>query len=748
MREFPDLVNLTAQPRSEVSPSAEDRDTSTRAPLKICVVAPVDDGQEFVEDAALGIMTLADVLVGAGHLVTILSLSAHGFGDSAAFAQRVRRGKSGGAQLIPLPMEAPFAVGAHTHNGLSYRIFLWLRAQQFDVVHFPDRGGYAYYSVLAKHQGLAFADTVFVIDAYGPTMWAQSIGLLPLGSIEPMITDFMERQSLSLADAAVASSRYLLSWMDRAGWHLPDRTYVGGGALVAPANGRRHDVLQPPKEIVFATSGESDLALFCGALERIGRAPRPDVTVTFLIIAEQQRAKDILGEVMRRAKRWTWPLRTRTCRTWADVGTYLETGGQITVIGPSARGVPCHLSLFMTNGAPLLVPAIGGIPELVNEADRPQACFDPLPGELAERLAQVVVAGMPSVRPAACAETTARAWAEWHELLRPPRGVGTAAASPPTTVPLVSVCLIHHNRPRYLAHALASIRAQDYPNVEVVLVDDGSTDADAIDYLRQLEEEFAARGWSLIRQDNRFAGVARNTAVKHSRGTYLLFMDDDNVAKPGEISTFVTVAERTGAQILTCFADVFSGEHAPDAATRPSKRNIALGPALAFGVFHCGFGDMNALVLRDAFLRVGGFSEDYGVPAVDWEFFARAVLAGTQLEVVPEALFWYRAHRGTITRSGRQREAHLRVLRPYLDATAPELRSLLLFTIGQFLEDQYPQPPRGFAQGYYLTRAVLEWLRHADRRMVRWLWQRFVATARESGLRSALRSVVRAGQRR
>ncbi|HLJ60331.1 MAG TPA: glycosyltransferase [bacterium] len=746
MREFPHLVDVIGQSRSE-APPAQDRDASPRAPLKVCLVAPVDDGQGFAEDAVLGITTLADHLAGAGHLVTLLLPTADGT-DSGAFAERMQRGKSRGIQVVLLPADTAFAVGAYANNGLSYRIFLWLRGQQFDTVHFADRGGYAYYSVLAKHQGLAFGNTAFVIDAYGPTLWAQAGGFLPLGGVEPIIADFMERQSLSLAQAVVASSQYLLSWLDRSGWRLPDHTYVATGAGTATPNGRPEDAPRPPREIVFAISWETDLALFCDALDRIGQLSRPDVTVMFLINTAGSQKEDMLRNVARRAKRWKWSVRTRACRTWADVGAYLVADGQIAVMGPSACGIPCHLSDFLATGTPLLVPAVAGIPELVSEVDRPRACFDPLPGHLADRLAQVAVAGMRSVRPGVSVDTNAHAWTKWHELLRPPLEGGGAAASPQPSSPLVTVCLTHHNRPRYLAQALASIRAQEYPNVEVVLVDDGSTDADAVDYVRQLESEFAARGWPLIRQENRFLGAARNTAVKHSRGKYLLFMDDDNYAKPGEIATFVTVAERTGAQILTCFADVFSGEDAPDATTRPSKRNVALGAALAFGVFHCGFGDANALVLRDACLRVGGFSEDYGVPGVDWEFFARAALAGTKLEVVPEALFWYRAHRRTITGSGRQREAHLRILRPYLDATGPELRSLLLYTTGQFLEDRYPKPARGLAQAFYLSRAIVAWARDSDRRMVSWLWRSFVATARESGLRSAVRAAIRAGQRR
>src|SRR5581483_10923551 len=97
---------------------------------------------------------------------------------------------------------------------------------------------------------------------------------------------------------------------------------------------------------------------------------------------------------------------------------------------------------------------------------------------------------------------------------------------------------------------LESLKAQDYSNFEVIVVDDGSTLPAAVAYLEELEPEFATRGWRILRQENRYPGAARNNAARHARGEYLLFMDDDNFAKPHEISRFVQVARRTGADLL------------------------------------------------------------------------------------------------------------------------------------------------------------------------------------------------------
>ena len=130
----------------------------------------------------------------------------------------------------------------------------------------------------------------------------------------------------------------------------------------------------------------------------------------------------------------------------------------------------------------------------------------------------------------------------------------------PSSYPLVSVCLATFNRPSLLAQALESLRCQDYPNFEVLLVDDGSDEPDALVFLDQLEPEFKAKGWRIIRQENNYVGAARNNGARHARGEYLLFMDDDNYAEPHEISTFVKAATYSRADVLTCAIKRFHGK--------------------------------------------------------------------------------------------------------------------------------------------------------------------------------------------
>lgn len=252
---------------------------------------------------------------------------------------------------------------------------------------------------------------------------------------------------------------------------------------------------------------------------------------------------------------------------------------------------------------------------------------------------------------------------------------------PSVELPLISVCLTHYNRPHYLAQALDSIRRQDYCHYEVVLVDDASTLPEAHAYLDELAQEFASKGWMIIRnKQNLFPGAARNLAANYCRGDYLLFMDDDNYAKPNEMSLFVQVALKSRADILTCALDVFSGEKAPCDQTACLRRFVPLGDALGIGLYRNLFGDINALIKRNVFMALKGLNEEREIGVEDWEFFARAVLNGYHLETIPAPLFWYRDTPNSITKTTDMHKNAMRVIRSYLNFTSPFLRNNLILS--------------------------------------------------------------------
>src|SRR5215471_14162103 len=103
--------------------------------------------------------------------------------------------------------------------------------------------------------------------------------------------------------------------------------------------------------------------------------------------------------------------------------------------------------------------------------------------------------------------------------------------------PKVSVILPTFNRARFLPDALESIFVQGLPNVQVVVVDDGSTD--------DTEEVVAAYGKRVqyVRQENGGPAAARNTGLSLAKGSFISFLDSDDIWLPGKMNAELSAFE-------------------------------------------------------------------------------------------------------------------------------------------------------------------------------------------------------------
>lgn len=112
--------------------------------------------------------------------------------------------------------------------------------------------------------------------------------------------------------------------------------------------------------------------------------------------------------------------------------------------------------------------------------------------------------------------------------------------------PLLSVVVPFYNVAEYLEACLESVAQQTLSDMEVVMIDDGSTDDSAM-----IAKGFAARDprFQLVRQENQGLGLARNAGVPHSTGRYLAFIDSDDIIPRYAFDLMVTSLEETGSDI-------------------------------------------------------------------------------------------------------------------------------------------------------------------------------------------------------
>jgi glycosyltransferase involved in cell wall biosynthesis len=202
----------------------------------------------------------------------------------------------------------------------------------------------------------------------------------------------------------------------------------------------------------------------------------------------------------------------------------------------------------------------------------------------------------------------------------------------------VSVIIPVRNGALYLAQAIDSVLAQTRPALEVIVVDDGSTDDTPA-----LVQQYGQRV-RYVQQSPAGAAAARNHGVSLAAGNMLAFLDADDLWLPQKLSLQMDVLEtRTNIDMVFCHAEQFISEDAQRHAN-PIPDRLRILPATAAG---------GLLVWRNAFDRVGHFDIRYmRTEMIDW--IARANHAGLKHKMLPQVLLrrrWHDANLGVTERN-------------------------------------------------------------------------------------------------
>lgn len=115
--------------------------------------------------------------------------------------------------------------------------------------------------------------------------------------------------------------------------------------------------------------------------------------------------------------------------------------------------------------------------------------------------------------------------------------------------PLVSIIIPIYNASRYLNDALNCIKNQTYKNIEVICVDDGSTD-NSINIIETFTKNDSR--FRLFKQQNLHAGIARNAGLQNAKGEYVIFLDADDLFSKKLISTLIKAAKQDNSDMVVC----------------------------------------------------------------------------------------------------------------------------------------------------------------------------------------------------
>ena len=221
--------------------------------------------------------------------------------------------------------------------------------------------------------------------------------------------------------------------------------------------------------------------------------------------------------------------------------------------------------------------------------------------------------------------------------------------------PLVSCIVPIWNRRAYLGEALDSVLGQSYRRIELIVVDDGSTDgsdAVAVAYGPRVR---------LIRQPHAGPATARNTGVAAARGSFVAFLDSDDRWHPEKLERqMACFNDRPSLDLCICRVQNFwEPELAAEAERFRDHPRAQPVP---------GYVATTLLARRSAFEAVGPFDPDLHFGDGP-EWFARARQRGILLEILPDVLVYRRLHRDNYTRVARMaaRDQYLDLLKRHLD---------------------------------------------------------------------------------
>jgi glycosyltransferase involved in cell wall biosynthesis len=199
----------------------------------------------------------------------------------------------------------------------------------------------------------------------------------------------------------------------------------------------------------------------------------------------------------------------------------------------------------------------------------------------------------------------------------------------------VSVIITNFNYGRYVGHAIDSVRRQTHDRVELVVVDDASSDSSP-DQLERMLAPASPMPWQLVRlKHNIGLPAARNLGVKVARGEFVFILDADNHLLPECIVSHVRAAQESKADAAYGMVQTFGTVGSLLSDGEFSAERLARGPYI----------DAMALFRKSALLEVGLYSTE---PALygweDYELWVRLAVRGRHVVFIPTVLSHYRFH--------------------------------------------------------------------------------------------------------
>ena len=234
--------------------------------------------------------------------------------------------------------------------------------------------------------------------------------------------------------------------------------------------------------------------------------------------------------------------------------------------------------------------------------------------------------------------------------------------------PSVSVVIPTFNRAHYLVLALKSVLEQDYSGfIEVLIVDDGSTDETNSVIQQFVQENYLNRKVTYLFQENKGSNIARNLGIHFTQCEWIGFLDSDDLWRKNKLSSqiqFLNNIEFKCDTVYCGWEEIDENGNLMDVNGIPQDK-VLVDTNRILIKDHCG-PTSTILIRRSSLLSIGQFNPQLKARQ-DWELSIR-ILLNTQVQFMKEFLVYYRNHQGvrTYSNSNNEIESYLWILKNHV----------------------------------------------------------------------------------
>jgi len=541
-----------------------------------------------------------------------------------------------GANLVYMDINRKNYGSQEMQRSFAILNYLIQNNESYDNVIFHDFMGLSYYTTLYQKYGLGLDKLNIILSAHGNHDLSFEFGMKKFSIWNEKIVSLMEREVFKNSKIITTPSKYYAKWIESRYLSIP--VTIPNIIYKAEAS---FDLLKIEK-----FSADRKILVFYGRFERLKGLDLFIESVNKLLadglfynilFAGNPTKIDSIESVEYITKKISPDLEVRfalNCDSSSLFGFALKNDA-LCVFPTLGETSSCVVVECIMNGVNFIASDIPGIQELINKDRLHSLTFKAGSiASLCERIQNYscVVTGD------CLSFDMIKNQMEWTRFLTKRFALQTKKIE--QIQPLISIVVPTSDRPDLLKESLISLKNQTYSNIELIVVDDNS-----IEYKKNKEICAKLKVKYIFLERKSYKGKCCNVGVASSKGEYICFFDDDDIAKPFMLENYVkAINADPSIDIISGFADCFEhNDYESSGLINVEYTSLAVGGGLPENLHINFFGKGTFLIQKSFFDSIGGYEiDDDSTPMVDYRFYIKAAINNANIGCLPVPQYFYR----------------------------------------------------------------------------------------------------------